>query len=191
MTTSNYLTLSRIAFIPIFAIFLYLPQNWSYVASAALFAIASITDFLDGYLARKWNQETKFGAFLDPVADKLMVVIAITLIIAKYPTPLITVAGLIIVGRELVISALREWMAEIGKRSIVAVSGMGKWKTGMQITAVIMLCLFKPTFEFLDFNYGLYGFWLGQFFLVVAAAITLWSMIVYLRAAVQAMRESV
>lgn len=187
MTTANYLTLSRIALIPIFAIFLYLPQNWSYPVSALLFSIASITDFLDGYLARKWNQETKFGAFLDPVADKLMVVIAITLIIAKHPTALITLAGLIIIGREIVITALREWMAEIGKRSIVAVSGLGKWKTGMQITAVIMLCMFKPTFALAGFKFGLYGFWLGQFFLVVAATITLWSMIVYLKAAFKEM----
>ena len=184
MTTSNYLTLSRIAFIPIFALFLYLPQNWSYPVSAALFSIASITDFLDGYLARKWGEETKFGAFLDPVADKLMVVIAMTLIIAKYPTVLITVTGLIIIGREIIITALREWMAELGKRSIVAVSSIGKWKMGMQITALIMLCLFKPTFEIGGFNYGLWGHWLGQFFLIIAAVLTLWSMIVYLKAAI-------
>jgi len=184
MTTSNYLTLSRIAFIPIFGFFLYLPQNWSYPVSAVLFSIASITDFLDGYLARKWGEETKLGAFLDPVADKLMVVIAMTLVIAKYPTALITIAGVIIIAREIIITALREWMAGLGKRSVVAVSNMGKWKTGMQITALIMLCLFKPTFEIAGFNYGFWGHLLGQFFLIIAAVLTLWSMIVYLKAAI-------
>lgn len=184
MTTSNYLTLSRIAFIPFFGLFLYLPQNWTYPVSAVLFSIASITDFLDGYLARKWGEETKFGAFLDPVADKLMVVVAMTLVIAKYPTPLITIAGLIIIGREIIITALREWMAGLGKRSVVAVSNIGKWKTGMQITALIMLCLFKPTFEIAGFNYGFWGHVLAQFFLIVAAALTLWSMIIYLKAAI-------
>lgn len=187
MTTSNYLTLSRIAFIPLLAFFLFLPHNWSYPVSAALFSIASITDFLDGYLARKWGEETKFGAFLDPVADKLLVVVAMTLIIAKYPTVLITIAGLLIISREIVITALREWMAGMGKRSVVAVSSIGKWKTGMQITALIMLCLFKPTFEFAGLNYGLWGHILGQFFLIVAAVLTLWSMVSYLKAAISEM----
>lgn len=185
MTTSNYLTLSRIAFIPIFGFFLFLPHNWSYPVSAALFSIASITDFLDGYLARKWGEETKFGAFLDPVADKLLVVVAMTLIIAKYPTALITIAGLLIIMREIIITALREWMAGMGKRSVVAVSNIGKWKTGLQITALIMLCLFKPTFEFAGFNYGLWGHYLGQVFLIIAAVLTLWSMKIYLEAAVK------
>ncbi|MCL4144975.1 UNVERIFIED_CONTAM: hypothetical protein GTU68_044832 [Idotea baltica] len=96
-----------------------------------------------------------------------------TLIIAKFPTALITVAGLLIISREIIITALREWMAGLGKRSVVAVSNIGKWKTGMQITALIMLC----------FNYGLYGHILGQFFLIVAAVLTLWSMVTYLKAA--------
>lgn len=186
MTTSNYLTLSRIAFIPFFALFLFMPQDWTYLVSAILFSIASITDWLDGHLARKWGEETAFGAFLDPVADKLLVVVAMVLIIAKYPDSVsITLAGLVIISREIIITALREWMAGQGKRSVVAVSSIGKWKTGMQITAIIMLCLFKPTFEFAGYPYGAWGFMLAQFFLYVAAVLTLWSMIRYLKAAIK------
>lgn len=184
MTTSNYLTLSRIAFIPFFGVFLFMPQDWTYLVSAILFSIAAITDWLDGHLARKWGEETTFGAFLDPVADKLLVVIAMVLIIAKYPDSIwITLAGLMIIAREIIITALREWMAGQGKRSVVAVSSIGKWKTGMQITAIIMLCLFKPTFEFAGYNYGLWGFFMAQFFLYVAAILTVWSMVIYMKAA--------
>ena len=183
MTTSNYLTLSRIAFIPVFAVFLFLPQNWSYPVSAALFGLAAITDFLDGYLARKWGQETKFGAFLDPVADKLLVIVALVLLVDKYDNLWITLASLAIISREVVITALREWMAECGKRSAVAVSSLGKWKTTAQITAIIMLCLFKPTFVFAGIPYGAWGFSLALVFLYIAAALTLWSMAQYLAAA--------
>ena len=187
MTTSNYLTLSRILIIPIFGLFLYMPQNWTYVVSAALFSIASITDFFDGYLARKRGEETKFGAFLDPVADKLLVVVALVLIVDKYSSLWITLASLAIISRELIITALREWMAECGKRNVVAVSNLGKWKTTAQITAIIMLCLFKPTFEYAGIPYGAWGFTVAQMFLYVAAGITLWSMIVYLKRAFKEM----
>lgn len=155
--------------------------------SALLFSIAAITDWLDGYLARKWGEETDFGAFLDPVADKLIVVVAMVLLMMKYPTPWITLAGLVIICREVIVTALREWMAGQGKRSIVAVSGIGKWKTGMQITAIIMLCLFKPTFEFAGIPYGAWGFILAQIFLYIAAVLTLWSMVLYLKAAIAEM----
>jgi len=188
MTTSNYLTLSRIAFIPFFGVFLYMPQDWTYLVSALLFSIAAITDWLDGYLARKWGEETEFGAFLDPVADKLIVVVAMVLIMMKYPeNPWITLAGFAIICREIIITALREWMAGQGKRNVVAVSNIGKWKTGMQITAIIMLCLFKPTFAFAEIPYGLWGFWMAQFFLFVAAVLTLWSMVQYISAALKEM----
>ena len=183
MTPSNYITLSRILIIPFFGVLLYMPQDWTYLASALVFSIASITDWLDGHLARKWNQETAFGAFLDPVADKLLVVVAMVLLMAKYPSVWVTLAGMLIISREIIITALREWMAGQGKRSVVAVSKMGKWKTGMQITAVIMLCLFKPSFEFVGIPYGLWGHYLGQFFLYIAAVLTLWSMLIYLKAA--------
>lgn len=188
MTASNYLSLSRIAFIPFFGVFLYMPQDWTYPVSAILFSLAAITDWLDGYLARKWGEETEFGAFIDPVADKLIVVVAMVLLIAKYPSIGITLAGLLIICREIIITALREWMAGQGMRKVVAVSNIGKWKTGMQITAIIMLCLFKPTFEFAGLAYGLWGFYLAQFFLYLAAALTLWSMIIYIRAALKAMK---
>ena len=187
MTTSNYLTLSRIAFIPIFGIFLYMPQDWTYPVSALFFGIAAITDWLDGYLARKWGEETEFGAFLDPVADKLIVVVAMVLLMMKYPSPWITLAGLVIISREILITALREWMAGQGKRNVVAVSKIGKWKTGMQITAIIMLCLFKPSFEFAGLTYGIWGHMLAQIFLFIAAVLTLWSMVQYMSAAFKEM----
>ena len=186
MTTSNYLTLSRIAFIPFVGVFLFMPQDWTYLVSAILFSLASITDWLDGHLARKWKEETAFGAFLDPVADKLLVVVAMALIIAKYPDSVwITLAGLVIISREIIITSLREWMAGQGKRSVVAVANIGKWKTGMQITAIIMLCLFKPTFELAGIPYGAWGFYMAQFFLYIAAVLTLLSMLIYLKAAFQ------
>ena len=185
MTTSNYLTLSRIGFIPIFGVFLYMPQDWTYPVSTCLFALAAITDWLDGHLARKWGEETRFGAFLDPVADKLLVVVALVLLLQKeeYRNFWVTLAGMIIICREIVIAALREWMAELGKRASIAVSRLGKWKTGMQITAIIMLCLFKPTFEYDGIPFGLWGNYLAQVILYIAAVLTLWSMIQYLQLA--------
>ena len=188
MNTSNYLTLSRIAFIPFFGVFLFMPQDWTYPVSALLFSLAAITDWLDGYLARKWGEETAFGAFMDPVADKLIVVVAMVLIIAKYPESVwMTLAGLVIICREIIITALREWMSGQGKRSVVAVSNIGKWKTAMQITAIIMLCLFKPGFEFAGIPYGAWGFVLAQLFLYLAAVLTVWSMVQYLKAACKEM----
>jgi CDP-diacylglycerol--glycerol-3-phosphate 3-phosphatidyltransferase len=118
------------------------------------------------------------------------VVVAMTLLIAKYPTVGITLAGLLIISREIIITALREWMAGQGKRNVVKVSNIGKWKTGLQITAIIMLCLFKPTFEFAGFAYGEWGFYLAQLFLYIAAVLTLWSMVIYMKAAIKAMQVS-
>lgn len=128
MNIPNILTLARIAFIPLLVVLFYLPFSWSMPVAAGLFGLASITDWLDGYLARRWNQSTPFGAFLDPVADKLMVVVALALLIERYDTLVLTLPALVIIGREIVISALREWMAEMGKRGMVAVSWVGKLK---------------------------------------------------------------
>ncbi len=183
MTISNYLTFSRIALIPVFAVLLLLPHGWSYPLSAAFFGLAAATDWVDGYLARKRGEETRFGAFLDPVADKLLVVVAIVLLIDRYSSIGITLAGLVIICREMIITALREWMAQLGKRSVVAVSRLGKWKTGLQITAIIMLCLFKPTFTLSGLMVGSWGFQIGELFLYGAAALTLWSMLIYIQAA--------
>ena len=139
MNIPNILTLARIAFIPLLVVLFYLPFAWSMPLAAALFALASATDWLDGYLARRWNQSTPFGAFLDPVADKLMVAVALALMIERYEAIWLTLPALVIIGREIVISALREWMAEMGKRGQVAVSWVGKVKTTLQMVAIFLL----------------------------------------------------
>ena len=174
MNLPNLITLSRIVMIPVFVVVFYLPASWSYMASAAIFALAGITDWLDGYLARRLNQSTPFGAFLDPVADKLMVAVALAVLIEEYSAVLLTIPATIIIGREIVISALREWMAEIGSRGSVAVSYIGKIKTTAQIAAIVGLLAFPPGNLLADIAVGL---------LYVAAALTLWSMYLYLHAA--------
>ena len=173
MTLANRLTLARIVLIPLFVVVFYLPFWWAHFASAMIFSIAAITDWADGYVARKYNQSTPFGAFLDPVADKLMVAIALLLLVSiHYYSAWFVVASAVIVGREIVISALREWMAGVGKRASVAVSYIGKLKTTLQMTAIIVLLM--------DIKL-LYP--LGFIALAGAAALTLWSMFLYLRAA--------
>lgn len=183
MNVPNALTLFRIALIPILVLFFYSPYENSYVISAAIFAVAGATDWLDGYMARKLGQSTPLGAFLDPVADKLMVAVALALLIERYNAWWFTIPALIIIGREIVISALREWMAELGKRTSVAVSYIGKVKTTMQIVAIIGLLLVPPS------NQGpLY--YINMLTLYSAAALTLWSMLIYLRAAWPDLRDS-
>ncbi|WP_445157903.1 CDP-diacylglycerol--glycerol-3-phosphate 3-phosphatidyltransferase [Halomonas sp. E14] len=174
MNIPNILTLARIAFIPLLVMFFYLPYAWSMPLAAGLFALASITDWLDGYLARRWNQATPFGAFLDPVADKLMVAVALALLIERYDSMWLTLPALVIIGREIVISALREWMAEMGKRGSVAVSWLGKVKTTLQMLALLLLLAFFPGTPLAQ---------VGVVTLHVAAILTLWSMALYLRAA--------
>lgn len=174
MNIPNILTLARIAFIPLLVVLFYLPFSWSMPVAAGLFGLASITDWLDGYLARRWNQSTPFGAFLDPVADKLMVVVALALLIERYDTLVLTLPALVIIGREIVISALREWMAEMGKRGMVAVSWVGKLKTTLQMVSLLILLALPPAHEFSL---------LGVVVLYTAAILTLWSMIQYLKAA--------
>jgi CDP-diacylglycerol--glycerol-3-phosphate 3-phosphatidyltransferase len=183
---ANYLTVARIVMIPLVVILFYAPYSWSNPAAAVVFIAAAVTDSLDGYLARKLGQTSALGAFLDPVADKLMVVVALVLLVSQPPPEmrwpkfdthvLITLTAIVIVGREITISALREWMAEMGARGKVAVSGIGKLKTIFQMTGLSMM-LFRSDVWFIP------AFELGLFCLVAAAALTLWSMIVYLRAA--------
>src|SRR6478609_2048096 len=143
MNTPNLLTLLRLLLIPLFVAVFYAPHyapfKWSYLASAAVFAVAALTDWLDGYMARKLEQTTAFGAFLDPVADKVMVAVVLVLMVERYATPLFALAVAVIVARELLISALREWMAELGQRAKVAVSIIGKVKTGFQMAAILIL----------------------------------------------------
>jgi CDP-diacylglycerol--glycerol-3-phosphate 3-phosphatidyltransferase len=175
MTIATQLTLLRIAFIPLLVGVFYLPK-WSYLASAAVFSLAAITDWLDGYIARKYDQHTAFGAFLDPVADKLMVVVALVLLVESHASAWFALPAAVIVGREIVVSALREWMAELGARASVAVSNLGKIKTTFQMTAIIVLLLFPPVPGSLFTT-------VGYVFLYAAAILTLWSMVIYLKAA--------
>ena len=172
----NSLTLLRVAMIPLLVVVFYLPWKWHALASAALFGLAALTDWADGYLARRLGQESRFGAFLDPVADKLIVVVALVLLLEQHATPEFALPTMIIIGRELVISALREWMAELGRRASVAVSWIGKVKTTLQMIAVVALLLFPPDVSPLLSR-------LGVVLLYGAALLTLWSMVLYLRAA--------
>jgi len=174
------LTLLRIVLIPVFVAVFYLPVGWSHFGSALVFSLAAVTDWLDGYLARRLGQVSAFGAFLDPVADKLMVAVALVLIVQDDPSPFLAIPAAVIVGREIAISALREWMAEIGERARVAVSGIGKVKTTAQMTALICLLYHNPL-------WGIPIRTIGYGFLYIAAALTLWSMAVYLRVALPRM----
>lgn len=167
----TFLTLFRVILIPFLVLVFYLlPHEWSGFFSALIFLIAAITDIFDGYLARRLGQTTKFGAFLDPVADKIMVTIALVLITQYYQAWWISVPAIIIVSREIIISALREWMAEIGKRSNVAVSSIGKIKTIAQMTALTWL-LWRPC------DIVIYA---GLVTLLLATILTIFSMIQYL-----------
>lgn len=175
-TIPNILTLLRIILIPVLVMVFYSPLEWSYQISAAIFGLAALTDWLDGYLARRLQQLSVFGAFLDPVADKLMVTVALVLLVQDNPSPLFAIPAAIIVGREIAISALREWMSEIGERTKVAVSIIGKVKTTIQMVAILLLLYKLPLGPFPSHD-------VGVVLLYVAAILTLWSMLVYLRAA--------
>ena len=181
--TPNLLTLLRIAIIPLFLLVYFLPYPWANEAATGLFIVAGITDWLAGYLARRLGQYSSFGAFPDPVADKLMVAAALVVLLADpriqtqvLDTRLFTIVALVILGREIAVSALREWMAEIGHRSSVAVSVVGKFKTASQMLATGFLLWREPLA-------GLPILRIGEGLLYVAAGLTLWSMLVYLRAA--------
>lgn len=137
----NSLTLLRIALIPVFVLIFYLDIRHANFYACAVFVLAALTDMLDGYLARKLEQTSKLGAFLDPVADKLMVAVVLVLLVEKHPTPWLALPAAVIIGREITVSALREWMAELGARSRVSVSNLGKFKTGCQMTSLILLIL--------------------------------------------------
>jgi CDP-diacylglycerol--glycerol-3-phosphate 3-phosphatidyltransferase len=175
-TIPNLLTAIRIALIPAIVLLFYLPYGWSDMACGLMFALAGITDSFDGYLARRLGQVSPLGAFLDPVADKLIVATALVLIVSKDPTWYITLTAAVIIGREIAISALREWMAGIGARHKMKVSGLGKFKTIGQIVGLSMM-LFRQDLL------GLPIYRIGIVLTVLAAVLTLWSMAAYLRAA--------
>lgn len=179
----NTLTFIRIALIPVFIAAFYLPVAWAHILTTAIFALAAITDWFDGYLARRLNQTSALGAFLDPVADKLIVAITLVLLVTQDPSPWMAIPAMIIIGREITISALREWMASLGKRAQVAVSQLGKAKTMVQMGALLLLLYQKPLF-------GLPIYELGYILLYFAAFLTLWSMIDYIRAALPALLEN-
>ncbi|MCZ6641385.1 MAG: CDP-diacylglycerol--glycerol-3-phosphate 3-phosphatidyltransferase [Gammaproteobacteria bacterium] len=176
MNLPNLLTLARILLVPIFVVVYIVPGPSTYLIASALFSLAAFTDWLDGYLARKLNQTTRFGAFLDPVADKLIVVTALVLLIGHHSSIWLTLPGIIIVGREIVISALREWMAEMNRRGVVAVTWLGRVKTTFQMIAMVVLLANPPI---MDRPWVIIGYTL----LYVAAIMTLWSMVIYLKAA--------
>lgn len=176
------LTLIRIALIPVFVLAYYLPVSWANVATTAIFILAGVTDWFDGYLARRLDQTSAFGAFLDPVADKLMVAVALILLMQTHPTAWMAIPAAVIIGREIAVSALREWMAELGQRARVAVSFLGKYKTTAQIVALILLLYHEPLF-------GLDTPVIGFILLYAATGLTLWSMLVYLRAAWTVLRH--
>ena len=172
----NTLTLLRICLIPVLVVVFYMPFKNHLLVAAGIFGFAAATDWVDGYLARKLGQMTAFGAFLDPVADKLMVAVALVLLVERHDTQLFTLAACVIIGREIVVSALREWMAGIGARADVAVGSSGKIKTTLQMFGI----------AFMVYEHALFGvdvYVLGYYLLLAAAVMTLWSMFVYLRAA--------
>lgn len=172
----NILTWLRIVAIPLVVVLFYLPYPWSNAAAALLFAAAAITDSLDGYLARRMGLTSRLGAFLDPVADKLLVAVSLVLLVSQHHHWIVVLSACVIIGREIAISALREWMAELGERTRVAVSGLGKIKTIVQMTGIPMMLYRKDIL-------GLPIYEIGLYLTIAAAALTLWSMISYMRAA--------
>ncbi|MBN2689141.1 MAG: CDP-diacylglycerol--glycerol-3-phosphate 3-phosphatidyltransferase [Gammaproteobacteria bacterium] len=177
MNIAMMLTWFRILLIPVVVVCYYLPLPHTHFIAMSLFAIASITDLLDGWLARSFNQGSKFGAFLDPVADKLMVTSVLIIVLGSVGSPYIAIPTAIIIGREITISALREWMAEMGKRTSMAVKNIGKIKTVIQMFALGPFLLYDPTANDLWIKV------VGIIALYIAAILTLWSMIVYLKIA--------
>lgn len=185
----NLLTIFRIVAIPLIVVVYF--SGWQYLNwyCWVLFCLAGLSDALDGYLARKWNQTSKLGAFLDPVADKLLVATMLLLVAtnaqvqqAMHSEFWFTVTVIVIIGREITVSALREWMAELGKRANVAVSVVGKYKTGIQMVAIACLIFEQSLF-------GLPILFLGEILLYIAGVLTVWSMSIYLSAAYRAVRS--
>jgi len=170
-----WLTLFRLILIPFVVALMFVPLAGANVVAAILFGIALATDWLDWHLARRWNQTSAFGAFLDPVADKLIVCAVLVMLVYRDPHYYVALSATVIVGRELTVSALREWMAELGERGVVAVGSLGKYKTAIQMAAIFLM-LFD-----LAQRSGIYM--VGVVLLVIAAALTLWSMVMYLRQA--------
>lgn len=173
---ATILTLVRIAAIPVIVICFYWHSPQARPIAGIVFGVAAITDLLDGYIARKYGQTSRFGAFLDPVADKLMVSIVLVLLVQGDPDWYVDIIAILIIGREITVSALREWMATVGAQGVVAVSWGGKLKTTLQMFGIAFMVYREPLF-------GLDLYHIGFVLLVAAAGMTLWSMFIYLRAA--------
>ncbi|AJC50614.1 CDP-diacylglycerol--glycerol-3-phosphate 3-phosphatidyltransferase [Coxiella endosymbiont of Amblyomma americanum] len=174
MNIAIFLTLIRLSSIPIFGLFYYLPSQWAHPIAAIIFVFAGITDWLDGYIARSLSQTTDFGAFLDPVADKLLVGAALVMVVGECYVDYLAIPGAIIICREIIISALREWMAELGKRTSVAVTLLSKTKTTLQIMALILLIWYAPKASLWILVSGVTLLW-------ITALLTIWTMIIYLK----------
>jgi CDP-diacylglycerol--glycerol-3-phosphate 3-phosphatidyltransferase len=185
LTFPTILTLLRIALVPVLVVLFYIPYHWSNLACVVVFVLAAITDIADGAIARRTGQTSRFGAFLDPVADKIMVSTALVLLVQRQDSyqALFAIAAAIIIGREITISALREWMSEIGERSLVSVSWVGKVKTIFQMTAIGFL-LYRDDLAWIPVSL------IGELLLYTAAALTLWSMWTYLQSAWPAISQS-
>ena len=184
-TIPNQITLFRIILIPVFVIIFYLPLSWSHFGAFAVFWLAAVSDILDGYLARKLNQSSAFGAFIDPVADKLMVVVALVMIAQDYHSWLISVAAIVMIAREVFISALREFMSSRGKRDIIAVSNMGKYKTAAQMLGIMGL-IWQPDYDiplvFFHFPHEILNA-LSYGFYFIATILTVTTLVSYFKAA--------
>ena len=185
-TIPNIITLIRVLLIPVFVVVYFLDWKWAHQAGAFIFWLAAITDWFDGYLARKLQQSTAFGAFLDPVADKLIVATALLLITHSYASTLVTIPAILLLAREVYVSALREWMGQQGLQDTVKVSFMGKAKTTTQMLALIGLL------SDLEYFMGIPIYWvtLGYVLLYFSAVLSLWSMVTYTLAAWPALSKS-
>jgi len=184
-TIPNQITLFRIILIPVFILVYYLPLSWSNFGAFAIFWLAAVSDALDGYLARKLNQSSAFGAFIDPVADKLMVAAALIMISENYAQWYISIPAMVMIAREIFISALREFMSSRGKRDTVAVSTMGKYKTAAQMLGIMGL-IWQPDYDIplIIFNFPWEILMFAAYvFYFVATVLTVWSMAAYFKAA--------
>lgn len=182
LTIPTLLTLGRILLIPVLVVVFYLPYGWSNLAAVSVFILAGLTDWLDGWIARRFQMTSSFGAFLDPVADKLMVAFALVIIVQRNPEIGLTLSAAVIIGREITISALREWMAALGESGRVKVAWTGKIKTILQMVAIGFLLYGTDLWRLPVLE-------IGRWLLIAAAILTIVSMLSYLRAAWPAMRQ--
>lgn len=182
LTIPTLLTLLRIVMIPVLVVVFYLPVEWANLAAVIIFVLAALTDWLDGWVARRFGMTSTFGAFLDPVADKLMVGVALIIIVQAHPEVILALSAAVIIGREITVSALREWMAALGEGARVKVAWTGKLKTIFQMVAIGFLLYGEPLWSLPIME-------IGSWLLIAAAVLTIVSMVSYLRAAWPAVRQ--